>query len=209
MRAKGDRLRMERVGAPGGGVDHVIMDGSSGDVLLVSDAGRFYVRVTPEAVAELRRRAREAPDTAGPAADTGEAAVAASPEPEVEVRRTGEGARILGTDAARYEVRGPRGQALGWVAEEQGIASLVRRLAGRLETFFGTGDGDGRTVEDHLWERGLPLRSHVLGRRPDGSLTTYERWEVTELAPGPVPDSLFRTPPGYAERTLRELMGGG
>lgn len=140
-------------------------------------------------------------------------------EPKVEVRPTGQTARIAGFPATRFDVLedGKFTQEL-WVSkaitawqeiDQKKLERFAQEMAKALEGLPGCGRGPGRRTgadpNDPAWKlasEGYPVRTVERG---DAAGTVME---VVKAESRAVPVTEFQPPAGFTRQTLKELMGG-
>ena len=141
-------------------------------------------------------------------------------EPKIEVRPTGQTARIAGFQAARYDVLedGMFTQEL-WVSKDitawreidpKKLERFTQEMTKALESLPGCGRGRARRMgadpSDPAWKlaaEGYPVRTVDHGQR--GEVIT----EVVKAESRTVPVSEFQPPAGFTRQSLKDLMGGG
>ncbi len=207
---KGDKVRYDA-----GGGTWAIVDVASGVTTMVNPQGRYFIRISADAVkasaAESQRRADEMvkrmgldPDEVKKASEAEEAA-AAGPKPKV--RALGKTETINGIKASAYEAMTDQEIAVGWCAEDTwGLRKTMERMAKQIGAMNGDDqedDGDVVELQDAVCEGKLPVKVQVYR---DNAMTAYSLEELLGIDRSPVPAAKFRIPAGYTEKKLSDLM---
>lgn len=180
--------------------DYFIMDSKTATFFMVSDAQKFYVSWSAEAMKEAMAGMGIDPDVMEKA--SGE------PAERPEVRALGKTQTINGMQCAEYGVEHDGDFIIGWVSgEHPGLHEAFKVFAERTEGMFGEDESDV-DVEGLLWEKGLPVRIQSLR----GGLHGFGGYEIQDLLSVErkrLSDDIFQVPAGYAEKSLKDLWGQG
>jgi hypothetical protein len=169
----------------------------------------------PEQRKMMEQMMRQSMPGGGPAAPSAEPCR----EPRVEVRPTGQTARIAGYSAARFDILedGKLAQEL-WVSKEltawremdaKKMERFTQELVKAMQALPGCGRdrgrGPGADLSGRAWKlagEGYPVRivDHAI---PDGTIV-----EVVKAESRAVPAAEFQPPAGFKRQSFKEMMGG-
>lgn len=179
--------------------DYMIMDSKSGTMLMVSEAGKFYVEWSAEAMQELMGGMGVDPDMMEKASG--------APAEQPELRALGKTADVNGVQCEAYTVEEEGSFTVGWISKEHaGLHESFKAFAEKIEGMYGE---EEKGSNDLLWEQGLPVRIQTLYRGYQGSFDSYEIEDMLSVERKSLSGDLFELPAGYAEKSMQELWQGG
>ena len=199
---KGEKIRTDIQGdeMP---FDYMIMDSKSGTMLMVSEAGKFYVEWSAEAMQELM-------GGMGVDQDMMEKA-SGKPAGRPEIRALGKTEDVNGVQCEAYMIEHEGRFTVGWISKEhQDLHESFKAYAEKMESMYGE---DEKGSSDLLWEKGLPVRIQTLyGGYHGGYYGGFDSYEIEDMVSverKSISSDLFEVPAGYSEKSMQELWQGG